>query len=145
MKNPFLNDCFGMLWEAFCNLYPDKKDKVQCQWQPYLFDEVENEKCYGMTEYDDKEDFYYVSVTPEIKVLDATEILAHELAHCAVGVEHNHDEVWEKSFDDLFNEYNRIGEEKFDWHDKCECTDGKSHISEEEWENLNKGKTNGGC
>lgn len=147
MESPFLNDCFGMLWIAFCNLYPENKDKVQIQWQPNLFDEVNNENCYGMTEYVEEEDFYYVSVTPEIKVLDAIEILAHELAHCGVGVEHGHDEVWAKSFEDLFNEYNRIGDEifGFDRKDKVEVDDGKSYVSEEEWDKLTKGNKDGSC
>lgn len=35
--------------------------------------------------------------------------LAHELAHVAVGVEHDHDEVWQEAFDKIFEEYNRIG------------------------------------
>ena len=44
---------------------------------------------------------------------DAVEIFAHELAHVAVGVGHAHDAVWEKAFDDIREEYNRIGFELF--------------------------------
>lgn len=40
---------------------------------------------------------------------DTVEIFAHELAHAAVGIEHEHDDVWEKAFDDLFDEYCRFG------------------------------------
>ena len=49
-----------------------------------------------------------------VKVLDAVEILSHELAHVAVGADHEHDEVWEAAFDAIFKEYNRIGDEMFD-------------------------------
>lgn len=38
---------------------------------------------------------------------------AHELAHVAVGVEHDHDEVWQEAFDKIFEEYNRIGSQMF--------------------------------
>ena len=41
------------------------------------------------------------------------ETFAHELAHVAVGVEHEHDSVWEEAFDKIFAEYNRIGEELY--------------------------------
>ena len=49
------------------------------------------------------------------------ETLAHELAHVAVGVEHEHDAVWEEAFDKIFAEYNRLGEEMFG--ERGEATD----------------------
>lgn len=54
-----------------------------------------------------------VFVKPSLEVSDAVEILAHELAHVAVGVEHDHDEVWQEAFDKIFEEYNRIGDQMF--------------------------------
>lgn len=42
-----------------------------------------------------------------------TETLGHELAHVAVGPEHEHDEVWKAAFDAIFDEYNKIGDEMF--------------------------------
>lgn len=41
------------------------------------------------------------------------ETLAHELAHVIVGPNHDHDEKWEEVFDNIFNEYNRYGKEKY--------------------------------
>ena len=41
------------------------------------------------------------------------ETFAHELAHVAVGPEHEHDEVWEATFDAIFKEYNRLGDLMF--------------------------------
>ena len=52
-------------------------------------------------------------VVTTIPVEDATEILAHELAHAAVGLDHDHDAEWEKAFDAIFDEYNRIVSSEF--------------------------------
>ena len=38
------------------------------------------------------------------------EILAHELAHVASGVNHEHDTVWEDNFDKIHKQYNIISE-----------------------------------
>ena len=48
-----------------------------------------------------------------MSINNAVEIFAHELAHAGVGVEQEHNERWRKAFDDLFDEYNKIGDEMF--------------------------------
>lgn len=53
--------------------------------------------------------FIYAEHSLNIQV----ETFAHELAHVAVGPEHEHDDVWEAAFDAIFKEYNRIGDELF--------------------------------
>ena len=51
-----------------------------------------------------------------MSINDTVETFAHELAHAGVGAEHEHDDVWAKAFDDLFNEYNLLGEEIWGSH-----------------------------
>lgn len=125
MKSPFGNDIFALIYQAFKNLYPDKE--CSCFWNPDLQDAADdkNETVYGLTQWEDNGDIL-VFVSPTLPVCDCAEILSHELAHVAVGKEHDHDEVWEKAFDDIFNEYNRLGEELFNPDDKAKVATQRS-------------------
>ena len=127
MTSPFVNDVFGMVWKAFKNLYPDKDCK--CFWSPDIRDTQDGEKCLGLTDFNEESGEVTVFIKPTIPVVDALEIFAHELAHVAVGVKHDHDAEWEKAFDNIFNEYNRLGDEMFPCGDKAivEVTDGKAY------------------
>lgn len=105
----FENSPFEMLAEAFKRLYPDVEYKAFID--PYIRPAEGNKKAYGLTDFDDGNITIYID--SELKIVDAIEIFAHELAHAAVGVEHDHDEAWESAFDALFEEYNKIGDELF--------------------------------
>lgn len=105
----FENSPFEMLAEAFKRLYPDVEYKAFID--PYIRPGEDNKKVYGLTEFDEGNITIYID--SELKIVDAIEIFAHELAHAAVGVEHDHDEAWEGAFDALFEEYNKIGDELF--------------------------------
>ena len=107
---PFQNDMFAMVWGAFKKLYPDKDCEIY--WEPQIRDEVDGKPVYGLVDFAD-DGSVAVFVKPSLEVADAVEILAHELAHVAVGVEHDHDEVWQEAFDKIFEEYNRIGDQMF--------------------------------
>lgn len=109
VKNPFVNDPYAMVWEAFKRLYPDKECEVWWGAQK----EEDHEKGYGYTHFPDDGSMPTVIVYAEHPVNIQTETLGHELAHVAVGPEHEHDEAWEAAFDAIFNEYNKIGDEKF--------------------------------
>ena len=74
--------------------------------------DVDSLKANGLTDFAD-DGSVAVFVKPSLEVADAVEVLAHELAHVAVGVEHDHDEVWQEAFDKIFEEYNRIGNQMF--------------------------------
>ena len=105
----FENSPFEILAEAFRRLYPDVEYKAFID--PYIRPGEDNKKVYGLTDFDDGNITIYID--SELKIVDAIEIFAHELAHAAVGVEHDHDEAWEGAFDALFEEYNKIGDVMF--------------------------------
>lgn len=106
----FENSPFEMLDIAFKRLFPNVK--YTAFFEPNIRDGENGEKVCGLTDFDD-DGKITIFIDTDLSINDATEIFAHELAHAGVGVQHEHDEVWEKAFDDLFNEYNRIGEEMF--------------------------------
>lgn len=129
MTNPFINDPFAMVWQAFQNLYPDKK--CNC-----VFDVLEKNEdgdtVYGETWFND-DGSVEVVVDCTLKLSDAIEIFAHELAHVAVGADEAHDEKWQEAFDKIFIEYNRIGNEMFDRHTPVEdAINGKACYKEKE-------------
>lgn len=124
MKTPFNNDIFSMIWIAFKNLFPDKDCK--CFWETDIRCADDGTDCFGLTDFDEETGEVTVFIVPTLTVGDAAEVFAHELAHVAVGFGHDHDEAWEKAFDDIFNEYNRIGDEMFDRHDSISVTNGKA-------------------
>lgn len=109
MKNPFLNDPFSMVYQAFQNLYPGKE--CSCYFEPDLKAD-DGDKAYGLTNFcDDGEILIFVD--PNVAIEDATEIFAHELAHVAVGYDVGHSSEWDSAFDAILDEYNRIGDEIF--------------------------------
>lgn len=110
METPFVNDPFSLVYQAFRNLYPEKE--CEAFWEPKIRDSENGEKAYGLTDFGD-DGSVVVFVDSDLKVTDAVEILAHELAHVGAGIEHDHDEAWEAAFNGIFREYNRIAEELF--------------------------------
>ena len=129
MKGPFINDMFSMVYRAFKNLYPDKE--CECQWVPECEKAEDGHNVLGVTTFTD-DGKVYVDISAQLKVVDAVEIFAHELAHVAVGENEDHGEEWEKAFDAIFDEYNRIGNEEFDAHPSVEVTSGKAYTRENE-------------
>lgn len=110
MESPFANDPFSLVWKAFKNLYPGKGCEVQ--WQPGIQDDELSEQGYGFTEFHDDGSILVV-VDANLQVSNAVEVLAHELAHVAVGIENEHGAAWETAFDAIFQEYGRIAKELF--------------------------------
>lgn len=105
--SPFSNDPFAVVAQAYKNLYN----------RPYLayYDQhkdASHDEEYGFTTFRDSET-PVITIFAEHPVNVCVETLAHELAHIAVGVEHEHDAVWEEAFDKIFAEYNRLGKEMF--------------------------------
>ena len=111
MITPFVNDIFALIWQAFKNLYPDKE--CECFWEPQIREAENGNEVFGLTDFGE-DGSVVVFVRPDLEVAIAGEILAHELAHVAVGVDHEHDEAWENAFEAIFQEYNRIGDSLFE-------------------------------
>ena len=109
----FKNSPFEMLDMAFKRLFPDVK--YIAYFEPNIRDKPNGDNVCGLTDFaDDGEITIFIDC--DLSINNAVEIFAHELAHAGVGVGHEHDEVWKKAFDDLFNEYNKLGEEMFSSH-----------------------------
>lgn len=104
MTNPFKMDPFAYVWEAFRNLYPGKE--CECYLAP-LEDDGTDHPHVGIASFDDDGEIM-VLVDPNLSVRDAVEVLAHELAHVAVGPEAEHGEVWESAFEAIHQEYDRL-------------------------------------
>ena len=99
------NSPYQMLDMAFRNLYTGVS--YNAYFDPRIRDDESGEKVYGLTHFDD--DGITIFISNDLSISDSVEIFAHELAHAAVGAEHDHDEAWEAAFNALFDEYNRIG------------------------------------
>lgn len=105
METPFLNDMFALVYQSFHNLWPDKKCSIW--WEPEIRQTEDGKAPMGLTDFGD-DGTIAVFVSPDIPVRHAVEILAHELAHVAVGVDADHGSEWEKAFDAIFDEYNKV-------------------------------------
>ena len=105
----FINSPFAILDEAFRSLYPDKKYKACIE--PSIKDD-EGNRVFGFTQFS-KGETPVIAISAELNIMDATEIFAHELAHVAAGEGVGHGERWDEEFQKIFDEYNRIGRERF--------------------------------
>lgn len=105
----FINSPFAILDEAFRSLYPDKKYKACIE--PSIKDD-EGNRVFGFTQFS-KGETPVIAISAELNIMDATEIFAHELAHVAAGEGAGHGERWDEEFKRIFDEYNRIGKERF--------------------------------
>lgn len=103
--SPFQNDPFGILMEAYSNLFD----------APFIafYDQKENREGYGFTTFPDNGDPPVIVIFQEYESEIQTETLAHELAHVAVGAEHEHDSVWDAAFERLHKEYVKIIQKRF--------------------------------
>lgn len=109
-KNPFKNDPFITVHQAFVNLYHGRE--YECQWHEDLRGE-NGDKVLGLTSFTEGK-VPQVFVSTAISVSDSVEVYAHELAHVAVGIDHQHDDEWETAFEAIYQEYNRLIESEDD-------------------------------
>lgn len=91
---------FDFIIKAAEKIKPDIKCFIQ-------FDPTLPCPPFGETCFCDNGDII-VSVGTKLKIEDALEILAHELAHVIVGQFHNHDEKWENVFEQIRKNYEEI-------------------------------------
>ena len=103
----FQNSPFEILDKAFKNLYPGKS------YIAFIDVDMKDESgeiVYGCTQFNDC-DTPIIFIDSSLSIQNAVEIFAHELAHVATEANEGHGELWEKAFDEIQSEYNRIGEE----------------------------------
>jgi len=100
-RNPFT-----VVIDIFTDMYPDKSCKIEFVQELY-----KKEKAYGGAHFPGDGSNPTVSIDVETPVLGAVEVLAHELSHVAVGEGKGHGKEWEKVFDDIYNEFNKRGDE----------------------------------
>lgn len=108
MTNPFKMDPFACVWEAFHSLYPGKR----CECRLAAPEDTGHEPRGGMTVWVDGEEgcAIIVLVNPNLSVWGAVKVLAHELAHVAVGPGAEHGEAWESAFEAIRQEYHRLAD-----------------------------------
>lgn len=108
MESPFKNDPFALVWAAFKRLYPDKD--CMCAWEPKALKDEYGRDVYGMTTFA-SDGRVVIAVPAGLSVNQAVEILAHELAHVAVGHGEGHGKEWSAAFDAIFDEYFKVAKE----------------------------------
>ena len=113
----FANSPFEILNETFRNLYPEKT------YRACIEDGMEDEngkEVFGYTQFTKDED-PVIAISADLSIKDATEIFAHELAHVAAGEGAGHGEKWETEFQKIFDEYNRVGQKRFETKGERQC------------------------
>jgi len=100
-----LFDPFKIVIEAFEKLHPDKTADV-------VFGEGMYEKvgAYGETFMPDAGGPPVITIDTITPIDGAVEVLAHELAHVAAGIDAGHGEAWEAEFEAINQEYTRIAD-----------------------------------
>lgn len=105
MMSPFLNDPSSIVAIAFRELYPDAK--YYAQLVPDLKDDDGN-TAYGLTIFSEDGSDPLVCISAEAPISVESELLAHELAHVAVGADADHGPEWEAAFEAIFEKYQEI-------------------------------------
>lgn len=102
MNSVFENDPLPYVMQAFRKLYPDARvDSVKLG---LTYDGL------GYTDFNDDGNVC-VTISHHVTLAGAPDILSHELAHAAVGVEQGHSKAWEKAYINIFAEGHRLYDE----------------------------------
>lgn len=116
MQSPFKNDPFSIVYDSFKQLYPNRSCVIFWEYEPRIRDaDVE---VMGYTDFPPDGSEPTVHVSEKFSVTESVETLAHEMAHVAVGPDHEHDNVWADAYKQIrdgylqrrerFNDLNRI-------------------------------------
>ena len=113
MKTPFENDMLSIVKQAFDNLYPGKTVEI---WWNLAIPQPEKGRVCGITSFCETPSgagIVLIDIDPTLRVVDAVEVLAHELAHVAAGEQEDHGDKWAAAYDAIKAEYDRITEGMF--------------------------------
>lgn len=103
---PFANDPPAIVAMAFAELYPDKE--FEAQILPDIRDEDGVQVCGCTTFSTDPGELPLVEISGQLPLVHVPEILAHELAHVAVGEVEEHGPEWEAAFAAINEKYDEI-------------------------------------
>jgi len=104
-------DPMSILLNAFSNLFGEYN--VVIQYNPKIKRRFFR-GYWGETFFPDDGGIPIISLSTHLKIEHTIEILAHELAHVAAGINAGHDIVWEDCFNRLHLEHNRITMQKME-------------------------------
>lgn len=105
MASPLLNDPVAIVALAFRELHPGTQ--YAAQLVPNLRDE-DGAAVYGETVFPDGGGNPIVSISAEAPLSAAPELLAHELAHIAAGIDAGHGPEWEAAEQAILDKYNEL-------------------------------------
>ena len=93
---------------------------VQTCALPIWMEDENGKEVFGYTQFTKDED-PVIAISADLSIKNATEIFAHELAHVAAGEGAGHGEKWETEFQKIFDEYNRVGQKRFETKGERQC------------------------
>lgn len=108
----FINDPFRVVYQAFKELYPDKECEILFDYNVETTDT--HERVKGVTIFPDDGSIPQIRIDCEQTIDQISGILAHELAHVALGKptwddrELDHGEDFEKTLDEIFDRFNEL-------------------------------------
>ena len=108
----FINDPFHVVYQAFKELYPDKECEILFDYNVETTDT--HERVKGVTIFPDDGSIPQIRIDCEQTIDQISGILAHELAHVALGKpewddrELDHGEDFEKVLDAIFDRFNEL-------------------------------------
>ena len=86
----FINNPFDILLQIMNEHFPDSKCDIV-----FASQETDGKETFGCTIFPkDKNELPVIEINESLGVWDATEILAHELAHLIAGEDAEHDNQW---------------------------------------------------
>lgn len=113
MKPEIVADPFQMIIDCFHEMFPGKYCQIFWTDKKSLRKSTKQKKALGVTEFPDDGTFPVVWVCCDQTVMQAMDILSHELAHVAAGTEADHGPEWEKIYANLYEAYCQKMKDRF--------------------------------
>lgn len=92
--------------QASESLWPEKSCEIHWSDDRSWCQKLLNMGPWGSTTLSGEQ--YYVELDINLPIRHVVEILAHELAHVAVGIDAGHGKEWEEAFSDIHRAYDDI-------------------------------------
>lgn len=112
MPAVFINDPYRVIYQAFKELYPNRECEILFDYNVETTDT--HERVKGVTIFPDDGSIPQIRIDCEQTVDQISEVLAHELAHVAVGKPEwddaslDHGEDFIKALDAIYNRFNEL-------------------------------------